>query len=268
MFRLLYTAGASEGQALSLQSVLDSALAGPHRGPSAQANADLLLSCIQSQDVPATQLAHTLSQILGFTSAPSDSSPAAGSDAIITGRYSEEPSGVSARGAAFAVLLVQRLLQTDAQKASHVLKWQSPELDALACKLASSETAANVSSEEQGDDSALVQQQATQAGGLAISVAAASLDASEQTDAAQQTPLEYINNGVAELHLEDDTALGEADASCCQLLGLLISGRGNASLLSDQAVHQILSSLASQLESKATAGRHSVIVYLSPWVTL
>lgn len=261
------TTGALEGQALSLQTVLDSALAGPQGGPSAQANADLLLSCIQGQDAPATQLANTLSQVLGVTSAPGDSSPVIDSDAIVTGRYSEEPSGVSARGAAFAVLLVQRLLHTDAQKAGHVLKWQSPELDALACKLICTETAADAVNSEQrggdpvsettqaGGDSAPAQEDAAQAGDLAVSVAAASLDASEQTEAAQQTPLDYINSGVAELGLEDDTALDEADASCCQLLGLLISGKGNASLLSDQAVHQTLSSLASQLECKVTAGK-------------
>ena len=259
---------------MSLQSVLDSALAGPQGGPSAQANADLLLSCIQGQDAPATELAHTLSQVLGFTSAPSDSSPAADSDAIITGRYSEEPSGVSARGAAFAVLLVQRLLQTDAQKASHVLKWQSPELDSLACKLASAETASAaaaaddaVSSKERSNGSAPVQEAASQAADLAVSVAAASLDASEQTKSAQQTSMDNINNGVAELDLQEDATLGEADASCCQLLGFLISGKGNASLLSDQAVHQIFSSLASQLEPKASAGRHSVTVYSSPQVS-
>ena len=252
-------AGTSGGQLLSIQAITDNAQAGPQHGPAAQANADLLLSCLQGKSTPADEFTHTLSQILGLSSADveaDDPSPEE-SDAIITGKYHEASVGLHASGAALAVRLVQRLLQTVVQQPSLVLQWQTPVLDSLASLLArpgdsvsptqGNSDESNHAAPPAGDSAS--RQTAADAADLATSVAAAALDASEHTDAAQETPVSHISNGASGLSREGPASMSQADTSCAQLLGMLVSGIGNISLLSDQAVQQVLSQLKSTLET-------------------
>ena len=97
-FFLILALSAPEGNALSLQTVIDSALAGPQDGLAAQANADLLLSCFQGSAAPAEQLAQTLSQILGYSPIATDQDGHSVEDnnAIITGRQEYSHSSIPA----------------------------------------------------------------------------------------------------------------------------------------------------------------------------
>ena len=82
-------------------------------------------------------------------------------------------------------------------------------------------------------------------------MAAAPLDASEHTDAAQQTAVTDVSRGVAQMRLGSAAVMTPADMSCAQLLGLLVSGKGNTSLLSEQAVQHVFHSCKSVLGSEA-----------------
>lgn len=231
--------------------MISSALAGPQHGPAAQANADLLLSCLQGQPSPAQELANTLHSILGL---PVPDASGATSD--VRASSSSQPTSSASRGAALAFLLIQRLLLTTVQQGSHVLDWQTPTLDALACQLAtagdvtfpspSSATDEHVSQAESvpgESNQAADDTTAADAASLAASVAAATLDPSEQTAAARDTPL---SNGLSHMDLQQDA--GSTNNSA-QLLGLLISGKGNVSLLTDSAVQQVMTQFAKRLES-------------------
>jgi len=255
-------AGVAEAQSLSVQTIIDSALAGPQDGPAAQANADLLLSCLQGKP-SAEELAQTVHHILGFPSAgatESDAPSDADDDAIITGKYHDAPVGAPARGAALAVLLVQRLLQTAVQESRQVLWWQTPALDSLAGRLANtgdiarndvSQPTASPASANSGS-----QEAAAEAADLAASVAAAPLEASERTNAAQQTPVSHSGTGVSDSPPQEHGALSDADTSSAQLLGLLIAGKGNMSLLSDHAMQQVFSQLKCTLDTAgSTSGK-------------
>ena len=250
-------AGAQEAQSLSIQTIISSALAGAQHGLAAQANADLLLSCLQRQPSPAHNLAEALHAILGLPiptvsdgspglSAAQNSGHAKDSDAV-------QSSQAAFRGAPFAVLLVQRLLHTTVQQPSQVLDWHSPALDSLACQLAAFASASAsagmpgaraVEAEGAADDHAV-----SDTASLAASVAAAPLDASEQTAAAQETPIGYISNGLSRLDMQQES--GNKN-SCAQLLGLCISGIGNVSLLTDQAVEKVLLLFTKSLEAAAS----------------
>lgn len=250
-------AGVPEEQSLSVQTLVRSALAGPQQGPAAQANADLILSCLQGNPAPAEELAQILHQVLRIPSAGREPEAATAEDdnAIITGRYHADTAvGVSAQNAALAVLLVQRLLQTMTQQSSDVLPWQTPTLDALAYHLASFGSSAHPQDGSQAQAAAAKsapQEESAEAGDLAAGVAAAPLDASERTDAAQQPAVSDVSRGVAQMSLGSAAVMTPAEMSCAQLLGLLVSGRGNTSLLSEQAVQQVFHSFKSVLGSEA-----------------
>ncbi|KAL3158795.1 hypothetical protein ABBQ32_011522 [Trebouxia sp. C0010 RCD-2024] len=251
--------GEPDVHALSIQSVINSALAGPQHGAAAQANADLLLSCLQDKPSPAQELAKALHALLGLPIPPA-STP-------------REPNNgrIATRGAATAVLLVQRLLQTVVQHPSQVLDWRSPDLDSVACHLANAGSAmppsgtsdaahsthpsSQAESRQLGTDGATADKANADTASLAAQVAAAPLDASEQTAAAQQTAVNRISSGLVNMDLQSDAAdhgVHDLD-SCALLLGALISGKGNVSLLSDQAVDQVLSSFQATLHA---AGSH------------
>ena len=249
-----HDAGEQDGGPLSVQTIISSALAGPQQGPAAQATADLLLSCLQGKPSPAEEFAHTLHHILSL----SEEGHGSEDDAIITGKFHDAPRGSSTPGAALAVLLMQRLLQTVLQQPSSVLQWRSPTLDAVATQLAdfgSTTPSQNGSTGRAKDDlnaeaAALdpaAQEEAAEAADLAASVAAAPLDASERTDAAQEAADSGISQGALQSTPGSAEATTEANSSCAELLGLLVSGKGNASLLSDQAALQVFSNLKSAL---------------------
>lgn len=276
MLTLLFgvSTGEPDAHALSVQSVINSALAGPQHGAAAQANADLLLSCLQDKPSPAQELANTLYALLGLPIPP-------------TSTPGEPDNGrIATRGAATAVLLVQRLLQTGVQHPSQVLDWHSPDLDSLACHLASAGSAmppsgtsdaahsthnnsqaepghldTHSASADEATASEAIAGEATAENAtadtacLAAQVAAAPVDASEQIAAAQQTAVNDISSGLVNMGLQSDTAdhdVHDLD-SCAQLLGALINGKGNVSLLSDQAVQQVLSCFQETLHA---AGSH------------
>ena len=163
----------------------------------------------------------------------------------------------ASQGAALAYLLVQRLLDTVLQQPSQVLQWQTPALDSLAWYLAgadkpqaSSATPASSPSPssrcQSAAPTAAPQQAAAQAADLAISVAAAPLDASERSDAA----LASAGNQSSKAGSESG-ALSKADIVCAQLLGVLVAGKGSTSMLSDQAVKQVFSQIKSVLQRPA-----------------
>lgn len=222
------------------------------QGPGAQASADLLLSCLQGKPSPAQELADTLHNLLGL---PSPDAP-----------HRQAPTGgISTKGAALGVLLVQRLLQTVVQHPSQVLDWRSHDLDKLADQLVtaadsvpasdSAAAADNPQAGSQADSGRLEADTATSdTASLAASVAAAPLDASERTAAAQETPVGDISNGLAHLSLKQAVADVQELGSGAQLLGLLISGKGHVSLLIDQAVQEVLRRFKASLES---VGDHS-----------
>jgi len=253
-------AGGQDGGPLSVQTIISSALAGPQQGPGAQATADLLLSCLQGKPSPAEEFAHTLHHILSLPQEGHQSEHASAADdvAIITGKFHDVPKGSSAPGAALAVLLVKRLLQTMLQQPSSVLQWRSPTLDAVATQLANFGSTApsqngptggakdDLNAEAAALDPA-AQEEAAEAADLAASVAAAPLDASERTDAAQETADGNISKEALHRNPDSTEATTEADSSCAELLGLLVCGKGNASLLCDQAALQVFSSLKSAL---------------------
>ena len=246
-----------------METMIGSALAGPQQGPAAQANADLLLSCLQGKPYPAQELANTLHYILGL---PIPDASDAASDTRTSGR-SPITSSVSG-GTALAVLLIQRLLQTTVQQGSHVLDWQTPNLDALACQLATFDDAttppASPATDEHVSEAESLPEKTNKAAddstaadtaSLAASVAAAPLDPPEQTAAAQETPLSHISNGLSHMHLQRGTSSTDDSA---QLLGLLISGKGHVSLLTDWAVQHVMTKLVKRLES---AESHPGTVY-------
>ncbi|DBB01874.1 TPA: hypothetical protein ACH3X1_000476 [Trebouxia sp. C0004] len=257
------TTGGQDKRALSVQTIISSALAGPQQGPAAQATADLLLSCLQGKPNPAEEFAQTLHHILSLPQEGHQSEHASAEDdvAIITGKFHDVSMGSSGPGAALAVLLVHRLLQTVVQQPSNVLQWRSPALDAVATQLAdfgsttpsqngaTGGTKDDVSAEATALDPA-AQKEAAEAADLAASVAAAPLDASERTDAAQETTDGGISKGVLERNVGSPEAITEADSSCAELLGLLVCGKGNSSLLSDPAALQVFSNLKTALASE------------------
>ena len=267
-------AGGQDGQALSVQTIIDSALAGPQQGPAAQATADLLLSCLQGKPSPAEEFAHTLHHILSLPQEGHGSEPASAEDdaAIITGKFHDVPKGSSAPGAALAVLLVHRLLQTVLQQPSSVLQWRSPALDAVATQLANFGSTIppqngytggaedDLNAEAAALDPA-AHQEAAEAAELAASVAAAPLDASERTDAAQETADGGISKDALHRNPGSNEAMTEADSSYAELLGLLVSGKGNASLLSDQAALQVFSDLKSALAPESSVQGMTLLSY-------
>ena len=224
-------------------------MAGPLQGPGAQASADLLLSCLQGKSLPAQELADTLHALLD---PPSPDAP-----------HSQAPhGGIAPKGAALGALLVQRLLQTVVQHPSQVLDWRSEDLDKLADQLVTaadivpaSDSAAAADNSQADSGRSEVDKAPSDTASLAASVAAAPLDASEQTAAAQQTPVGDISNGLAHLGLKQAAAHVQDTGSCAQLLGLLIGGKsGHVSLLTDQAVQGVLCRFKASLESD---GDHS-----------
>ena len=262
-------AGGPDGQALSVQTIINSALAGPQQGPAAQATADLLLSCLQGKPSPAEEFAHTLHHILSLSEEGHGSEDDV---AIITGKFHDVPRGSSAPGAALAVLLVQRLLQTVLQQPSNVLQWSSPALDAVATQLAdfgsttpSQNGSTGVGKDDLNAEAAALdpaaQEEAAEAAELAASVAAAPLDASERTDAAQETADSSISQGALQSTPSSAEATTEADSSCAKLLGLMVSGKGNASLLSDQAALQVFSDLKSALAPESSVQGMTLLSY-------
>ena len=250
-------AGGPDGGALSVQTIISSALAGPQQGPAAQASADLLLSCLQGKPSPAEEFAHTLHHILSLEEGHGSQDDVA----IITGKFHDVPKGSSGPGAALAVLLVHRLLQTVLQQPSSVLQWRSPALDVVATQLANfgstmpsqngspGTTEDDVSSEAAALDPA-AQKEAAETADLAASVAAAPLDASERTDAAQEIADGSNSKDALQSTPGSAEAATEADSSCAELLGILVSGKGHASLLSDQAALQVFSNLKAALASE------------------
>jgi len=56
-------------------------------------------------------------------------------------------------------------------------------------------------------------------------------------------------------------AMTEADSSYAELLGLLVSGKGNASLLSDQAALQVFSHLKSALAPEQSVQGMTLLSY-------
>ena len=262
-------AGGPDGQALSVQTIINSALAGPQQGPAAQATADLLLSCLQGKPSPAEEFAHTLHHILSLSEEGHGSEDDV---AIITGKFHDVSRGSSAPGAALAVLLVQRLLQTVLQQPSNVLQWSSPALDAVATQLAdfgsttpSQNGSTGVGKDDLNAEAAALdpaaQEEAAEAAELAASVAAAPLDASERTDAAQETADSSISQGALQSTPSNAEATTEADSSCAELLGLMVSGKGNASLLSDQAALQVFSDLKSALAPESSVQGMTLLSY-------
>ena len=253
--------GEQDAQSLSVQTIISSALAGPQHGPAAQATADLLLSCLQGKPSPAQELAHTLHALLDLP-------------APHTSRSQAPSGGTDTKGAALGVLLVQRLLQTVVQHPSQVLDWRHHDLDSLACHLVkvSGSTSASESSvpadkhqSSFGAESGRLKADdaAADTASLAASVASAPLDASEQTAAAQETPVSDISYGLAHVALQQAGGCVQAGgggvqaggggvqgiSSRAHLLGVLISGKGNVSLLTDHAVQQVLSHFKASLES-------------------
>ena len=267
-------AGGADGRALSVQTIISSALAGTQQGPAAQATADLLLSCLQGNPSPAEEFAHTLHHILSLPEEGHESEHASAEDdvAIITGKFHDAPKGSSGTGAALAVLLVQRLLQTVLHQPSSVLQWRSPTLDAVATQLANFRSNApsqngstggaedDVNAEAAALDSA-AQEEAAEAADLAASVAAAPLEASEHTDAAQETADRSISKDALRRNPDSTEAMTEADSSCAELLGLLVCGQGNASLLSDQAALQVFSNLKSALAPEQSMQGMTLLSY-------
>lgn len=155
---------------------------------------------------------------------------------------------------------MQRLLQTVVQHPSQVLEWRSYDLDKLADQLVtaadsmlasdSAVVSDNPQAGSQADSGRLHgDKAASDTASLAASVAAAPLDASEQTAAAQETPVGDISNGLAHLGLKQAAADVPEIGSCAQLLGLLIGGKGHVSLLTDQAVQEVLCRFKASLES-------------------
>ena len=267
-------AGGPDGRALSVQTIINSALTGPQQGPAAQATADLLLSCLQGKPSPAEEFAHTLHHILSLPKEGPESERASAEDdvATITGKFHDVPRASSGPGAALAVLLVQQLLQTVLQQPSSVLQWRSPALDAVATQLANfgstmpsqngstGVTKDDVTAEAAALDPA-AQEEAAEAADLAASVAAAPLDASERTDAAQEAADSGIRQGTLRRNLGSAEATTEAESSCAELLGLLVCGKGNASLLSDQAALQVFSNLKSALAPEQSTQGMTLLSY-------
>ena len=241
--------GEQDTQSLSIQTIISSASAGPQHGPAAQATADLLLSCIQGKPSPAQELAHTLHALLDLPT------PHASRNQAPTG-------DIATKGAALGVLLVQRLLQTVVQHSSQVLDWRHHDLDSLACHLVkvgdstpASESSVPADNHQSGfrDESGRLEADdaAADTASLAASVASAPLDASEQTAAAQETPVSQISDGLAHFGLQQAGGGVQDISSSAQLLGCLVSGKGSVSLLTDQAVQQVLSRFKASLESTA-----------------
>ena len=267
-------AGGADGGALSVQTIISSAIAGPQQGPAAQATADLLLSCLQGKPSPAEEFAHTLHHILSLPQEGHGSEHASPENdvAIITGKFHDMPKASSGPGAALAVLLLQRLVQTVLQQQSSVLQWRSPTLDAVATKLAnfgSMTPSQNGFTEVANDDlnaeaaalDSAAQEEAAEAADLAASVAAAPLDASERTGAAQESADGSISKDAVQRNLGSTEAMTEADRSCAELLGLLVCGKGNASLLSDQAALQVCSNLKSALAMEQSMQGTTLLSY-------
>ena len=262
-------AGGQDGGSLSVQTIISSALAGPHQGPAAQATADLLLSCLQGKPAPAEEFAHTLHHIVSLSEEGHGSEDDV---AIITGKFHDVPKNSSRPGAALAVLLVQQLLQTVLQQPSSVLQWRSPTLDAVATQLANfgstmpsqngstGVTKDDVTAEAAALDPA-AQTEAAEAADLAASVAAAPLDASERTDAAQEPADSGICQGTLRRNWGSAEATTKAESSCAELLGLLVCGKGNASLLSDQAALQVFSNLKSALAPEQSTQGMTLLSY-------
>lgn len=260
--------GEQTAQSLSIQSIINSALAGAQQGPAAQANADLLLSCLQGKPSPAQELANTLHTLLGLPTPPASSTQAPNGGRIAT------------RGAALAVVLVQRLLQTVVQHPTQVLDWRNRDLDSLACCLAkaggakqptdstdsiqaSSQTESQrLETDNASADAAATDEASAGTASLATQVAAAALDASEQTAAARGTVVTHIISGVTSMGLQPGAANHAVQdfSSCAQLLGALVRGEGNVSLLTDQAMHEVLSHFQACLQA---AGSHTDAVKLA-----
>ena len=248
---MLYLGGCTgdqDAQSLSIQTIISSVLAGPQHGPAAQATADLLLSCLQGKPSPAQELAHTLHVLLGLP-LPHPS------------RSQASNSGTAAKGTALALLLVQRLLRTVVQHPSQVLDWRHRDLDSLACHLIkvgdsmpasdSSVPASNLQAGLQADSGrSEADNAAADTASLAASVASAPLDASEQTAAAHETPASEISHEMALVALQHAGGGAQDISSSAQLLGTLICGKGNMSLLTDDAVQQVLCHFKASLESK------------------
>ena len=244
--------GEQDAQSLSIQTIISSALAGPQHGLAAQATADLLLSCLQGKPSPAQELANTLHAFLGLP--------------VPDVSHTQAPRRFpAAKGAALGVLLVQRLLQTVVQHPSQVLDWRHQDLDSLACHLViagasmqASESPGLPGSHQSGlpAESGHLEAHtaAADTASLAASVASAPLDASEQMAAAQETPVGEISHGLAHSALQQDGGGAQDTSSIAQLLGVLISGKGSVSLLTDHAVQQVLCHFRASLES---TGDHS-----------
>lgn len=156
---------------------------------------------------------------------------------------------------------MQRLLQTVVQHPSQVLDWRSHDLDRLADQLVTaadsvpaSDSAAAADSPQADSGRLEDDKAASDTASLAASVAAAPLDASEQTAAAQETPVGDISNGLAHLGLTQADAEVLDMGSCAHLLGLLIGGKAHVSLLTDQAAQAVLCRFKASLES---VGDHS-----------
>ena len=246
--------GEQDAQSLSIQTIISSAQTGPQNGPAAQANADLLLSCLQGKPSPAQELANTLHALLGLPMPQ-----ASGSEAT--------DDGIAKKGAALAELLVQRLLQTLVQQPSQLLDWRNSDLDSLSCHLvtvgdplpASDTSADKLQAGFQavsGHDNT-----AADTASLAVSVAAAPLDASERTAAAQETPVTHISHGLARMGLQEDGPGAQDIDSRAQLLGTLISGKGTVSLLTDEAVQQVLCHIKASLQSSGSESGTMILQY-------
>ena len=155
---------------------------------------------------------------------------------------------------------MQRLLQTVVQHPSQVLNWRHQDLDSLAChvvkvgdSIPASESPAPADNHRLGfqDESGRPEADNTAAdtASLAATVASAPLDASEQTAAAQESPASETSHGLANSALQQAGGGVQNISSSAQLLGLLISGKGNVSLLTDHAVQQVLCHFKASLES-------------------
>ena len=239
--------GEPDAQSLSIQTIISSALAGPQHGPAAQATADLLLSCLQGKPSPAQELADTLHAFLGLP--------------IPDASHSQAPhEDIATNGAASGVLLVQRLLQTVVQHPSQVLNWRHQDLDSLACHLVkvgdsipASESPAPADNHRSGFQAESGRPEAdntaADTASLAESVASAPLDPSEQTAAAQESPFSETSHELAKGALQQAGGGVQDISSSAQLLGVLICGKGNVSLLTDRAIQQVLCHFKASLES-------------------